>query len=173
MPKLEVGKNDLETWCKQNNKEYLLDEWNYEKNSSLSTSSISHSSSERVWWKCKKCGYEWCTSIRHRAIENTGCRECSKIKVGEKNRKNAILKNNSLQITRPELLKEWNYEKNTILPSEVTEGSNLKVWWKCKLGHEWESKIGNRTILNRNCPYCAGSKTLKGFNDFESAGDFF
>ena len=53
MPKLEVGKNDLETWCKQNNKEYLLDEWNYEKNSSLSTSSISHSSSERVWWKCK------------------------------------------------------------------------------------------------------------------------
>lgn len=26
------GKEDLVTWCKQNNKQFLLEEWDYEKN---------------------------------------------------------------------------------------------------------------------------------------------
>ena len=34
--------------------------------------------------------------------------------------------------TMPELLNEWNYEKNNIMPSDISIWSKNKVWWKCK-----------------------------------------
>ena len=67
------------------------------------------------------------------------------------------------------LMKEWNWDKNNELglrPNTLTFGSNKKVWWKClKCGYNWESKIGNRTILKRGCPCCANLVIVKGFND--------
>ncbi|GAG85934.1 unnamed protein product, partial [marine sediment metagenome] len=65
----------------------------------------------------------------------------------------------------PELLDEWNYEKNNGTdPSEVTYGSSMKVWWKCKYNHEWE--CSPKTRLKNNCPYCSNqlvdkNKSLK------------
>ena len=44
----------------------------------------------------------------------------------------------------PELIVQWDFEKNTLLPTEVTTGSHKKVWWKCKLGHSWEARIDSR-----------------------------
>ena len=66
------------------------------------------------------------------------------------------------------LLEEWDYEKNKITPLEITVGSTKSFWWKCSKGHEWRSRVGNRTYLDRGCPYCAGSKTLKGYNDLKT-----
>jgi len=70
---------------------------------------------------------------------------------------------------------EWHPTKNENLkPSDVTCGSNQKVWWYLPyddpitgkhFDFEWESKIGNRTILNRNCPYLTGQAVWVGFND--------
>lgn len=37
MAKLVIGGNDLKTWCKKNNRENLLREWDYEKNEILPT----------------------------------------------------------------------------------------------------------------------------------------
>ena len=51
------------------------------------------------------------------------------------------------------------------LMAGLSHGSNKVVWWQCDKGHEWQAKIGNRTILNRGCPYCSGRKILQGFND--------
>ena len=60
---------------------------------------------------------------------------------------------------RPELVNEWNYEKNGLLQPEMfTCKSNEKVWWKCSKGHEWETIIANRT-KGHGCPIC--SKTAK------------
>ena len=42
--------------------------------------------------------------------------------------------------------------------------SNISIWWICKKKHSYEAKIGNRTILKRNCPYCAGRYALPDFN---------
>ena len=36
--------------------------------------------------------------------------------------------------TMPELLNEWDYEKNNIMPSDISIWSKNKVWWKCKYG---------------------------------------
>lgn len=66
------------------------------------------------------------------------------------------------------LLEEWDYEKNEITPLEITIGSTKSFWWKCSKGHEWRSRVGNRTYLNRGCPYCSGRKILKGYNDLKT-----
>lgn len=73
-------------------------------------------------------------------------------------------------IDNAELMAEWNWEKNNELgfdPETLTLGSHKNVWWKCSYGHEWQATISNRTI-GRGCPYCAGKKVLKGFNDLQT-----
>lgn len=66
--------------------------------------------------------------------------------IGNENRKKS-LKNGSLLDNRPDLAKEWNYEKNIDLtPNNVSCGSGKLVWWRCKIcGNEWEAKIFNRS----------------------------
>lgn len=59
----------------------------------------------------------------------------------------------------PELLKEWNYDKNVISPTKYVVGSAKKVWWKCSIcGHEWETSIRHRTLRGNGCPICAKQK---------------
>ena len=77
---------------------------------------------------------------------------------------------NDLQTCFPDIAAQWCYEKNGGLrPSEVTRASNQFVWWKCRLGHEWQAKISSRTSsLHTGCPYCANKKVLAGFNDLQT-----
>ena len=88
----------------------------------------------------------------------------------------------SLAEARPDLAKEWNYEKNgNLRPEDVSCGSSKKVWWKLPYNvpddypvehlrgkhfdFEWEASIGDRT-RGVNCPFlCQNPKTWKGFND--------
>ena len=69
------------------------------------------------------------------------------------------------------LMEEWDWEKNEELgfdPQNLTSGSNKKVWWKCSKGHEWQAIISNRTKHNSDCPYCAGQRVIKGYNDLQT-----
>lgn len=79
------------------------------------------------------------------------------------------MKRESIAESNPELLAEWNYEKNYPLdPSEVTCGSTRSVWWKGRsCGHEWKAEVHNRARGTR-CPYCTGRKLFRGFNDLKS-----
>lgn len=133
----------------------LAKEWNFDKNRGLNPDSIRIRSSKKVWWKCSK-GHEWQSTVSHR-IDGCGCPYCSG--------RYAITGINDLATVNPDLAKEWNYEKNVDLaPSSVLPMSSKKVWWKCSKGHEWESKINNRSH-GKGCPYCSGQKVLAGFND--------
>src|SRR5438309_2135044 len=63
-----------------------------------------------------------------------------------------------LSITHPQLAAEWHPTKNGDLrPDQVYAGSDKKVWWLCRGGHEWQARIANRKH-ERGCPYCAGRK---------------
>ena len=147
--KILAGYNDLATTNPE-----LLKEWNYEKNKNISPLDLTKKSNIKVWWICKN-GHEWKASLNSR--NRTGCPYCSNQKV--------IAGYNDLATTNPELLKEWNYERNMdITPQSVTSGSGKKVWWKCKNGHEWEISIAKRSN-GRNCPYCSNKKVLVGYND--------
>ena len=73
-------------------------------------------------------------------------------------------------IDNAELMAEWNWEKNNELnfdPKILTVGSEKKVWWKCGKGHEWQAMISNK-YKGHGCPYCAGKKVLKGYNDLQT-----
>ncbi len=68
-------------------------------------------------------------------------------------------KENSLYSIMPELVKEWNSDKNSpITPKAVSYASRKKVWWKCSKGHEWSARISDRSVKDSGCPYCSGNK---------------
>lgn len=67
---------------------------------------------------------------------------------------------------RPELLKQWNEQRNLPLrPDTVAYSAGQSVWWHCSENHSWRSSIRTRTVQATGCPYCAQSKVLAGFND--------
>ncbi|MEI7482789.1 MAG: zinc-ribbon domain-containing protein [Elusimicrobiota bacterium] len=67
-----------------------------------------------------------------------------------------MAKNNSLAKYNSALSRQWHPSRNgELTPVNVTAGSNKKVWWLCKKGHEWLSSINNRTNGN-GCPFCSG-----------------
>ena len=143
----------------------LLDEWDYEKNKGLLPESFSIGSNKKVWWKCSKCGHEWQATPRNRIKGGTGCPICGLKKIGINHNKAIIKKRGSLFEKRPDLVKEWDIEKNLPLtPKDVSVGSGKKVWWKCNKGHEWQARICNRTG-GSGCIYCKGQKSIKGEND--------
>ncbi|MDH6292503.1 zinc-ribbon domain-containing protein, partial [Rhodococcus opacus] len=79
---------------------------------------------------------------------------------------------NSLSLSFPEIVTEWDDEKNgSLTPDQVTAGSDKKVHWKCReFGHQFETAISARTRSGKGsgCPFCSNSKVLAGFNDLES-----
>ncbi len=88
--------------------------------------------------------------MKERIIKNT---------IKEKNNKERIL-----SYICPDLLKEWDYEKNSkigLCPNKITYGSNKKAYWICKKnGHKWEAAVNSRS-RGINCPYCSGQKACK------------
>lgn len=152
MSKLVTGVNDLQTTHPE-----IAAEWNYEKNNPLTPKEIMAGSGKRIWWKCR-LGHEWRTAVYHRK-EGHGCPYCSSRMAMTKSGKNDLLTLN------PQLAAQWDEEKNMPLtPGEVTIYSQMKVWWRCEYEHSWKSTVNKRT-KGQNCPYCAGIRVWKGFND--------
>ncbi len=133
----------------------LMKQWDFEKNS-IKPDSITRSCRENVWWKCEK-GHSWQAVVSARSRQNaTGCPYCA----GQK----AIEGYNDFATLNPELMLDWDYEKNQgINPREITSGSGQYVYWKCHYcGHEWRSRINNRSSNKRGCPNCSGKSTSFG-----------
>jgi len=128
----------------------IASEWNYEKNVDLLPENFTFGSRAEVWWKCKE-NHEWKAPISRRT-NNVQCPFCTG--------RYADSINNLLALY-PDISKEWHPLKNKIKPENVTAHSNLKVWWQCKEGHEWQATIDNRTKSNgTRCPICA-RKSIK------------
>ncbi|MBQ8830712.1 MAG: zinc-ribbon domain-containing protein [Oscillospiraceae bacterium] len=148
------GTNDLES-----THPHLAKEWHPTKNGKLKPSQVVGGSNRKVWWKCEK-GHEWQTEIFARTAGN-GCPVCTG--------KTVVAGENDLESNFPEIAKQWDFEKNgTLRPDSVSAYSNKRVWWKCKLGHEWQSAVSSRTAERTGCPYCTGHKVLQGFNDLKT-----
>ena len=74
---------DLKSYCEKEGKSYLLDEWDKEKNKTITPETISHTSSLPVWWKCKK-GHSWQTQLKSRSTSLTKCPRCNEERLAEK-----------------------------------------------------------------------------------------
>lgn len=124
----------------------LCKEWDYEKNIVRPTE-LTSGSAQKAWWICPK-GHSYQAIINKRASSKpTGCPYCLNKKV--------LAGYNDLATTHPHLLDEWNYERNSIQPTEITAGSHYKVWWKCHYCHtEYESSPENRSSKRLGCIRC-------------------
>ena len=135
----------------------LAKEWDYEKNT-LDIHNTTECSKKKAWWKCEK-GHSWSAVVHSRSRPNgNGCPYCSGLK--------AIPGETDVFTLSPRLVKEWDYERNTVDPSTLTLKSNVKVWWICERGHSWKTQVWNRA-KGCGCPYCAGkviysAKYVKG-----------
>ena len=160
MARCVAGKNDLETWCKDNDQMKYLEEWNADKNVGISPGMIAKSSRKEVWWRCDK-GHEWMAPVNARTGNKYGCPYCSGRRV--------LVGYNDFATNYPDISKEWHPTKNDgIAPTDFTSRSKQKVWWQCEKGHEWQATICDRTLSNSGCPICA--KELK--TSFPATGDY-
>ena len=153
--KVITGVNDFETWCKKNNKENLLNEFDRSKNH-FKASEIFPGGDIEVWWLCPK-GHSYSTQIKSRTLRKTNCPYCVHKKI--------LPGYNDLATTHPHIAKEWDYTKNNgVLPTEVTAGSIVKKYWFiCEKGHSYSSNLLNRK-KGRGCPICSGRVASENHN---------
>jgi len=128
----------------------IAKEWDYKENEKLNITphTVLPNSNYNVSWVCPECGGHYKTYIGNRT-KGTGCPYCAgqKIMVGV----------NDLATTRPDLLKEWDYEKNNklgITPNSVMRGTHVVANWICPVGHEYKKEIKIRTS-GQGCTICA------------------
>lgn len=150
--KLISGFNDLATLYPD-----IIEEWDYEKNNPQKPSDTYPKSNKKYWWKCS-LGHSWKAQVYSRTT-GKGCPYC--------NSRMVLSGFNDLATTHPHLLSEWDYSKNTMLPTEIMANSHKPIHWIGSCGHAWEACPANR-IRGTGCPYCSGNKVLQGFNDLKS-----
>lgn len=84
------------------------------KNKDFDINLLTNRSSRKVWWKCSE-GHSWYQNIDTRVKLGSSCKLCKSSK-------------QSIVITHPELINEWDYKKNIGLdPKFLTKGSVIKL----------------------------------------------
>lgn len=143
----------------------LIQEWDYDKNIH-EPSEYTFGSKEKVYWICSKCNYSWQATIYSRN-KGAGCPACAgHISVSGKN---------DLATLRPDIAKEWDYQKNTdVIPSQVSYSSGHKFWWICPNGHDSYLATPSHRVNGTNCPICAkkiiGEKASKPVDQYSLDG---
>lgn len=142
-------------------------EWDYEANKPRKPEDFAPHSNERVGWICKECGYKWVAMINDRTgSDKTGCPKCSPKKMRAKQIASKIEKSGSLYDLYPDLMEEWDYERNTIDPKTVLPGSKEEAFWICKkCGYKWSARILKRALAGHGCRLCTKQDVVKGIND--------
>jgi hypothetical protein len=137
-------------------------EWHPARNGDLRPADLRPKSNLKIWWQCTN-GHEWLASVNSRAA-GTGCPYC----YGR-----YASKTNNLARKYPELLNEWDYEKNVGLnPSDFTPHVGKKVWWQCKKGHGWQATIYNRVNNKSGCPTCVQENNRRySIKDLQAIAD--
>lgn len=134
---------------------HILKFWSHRNK--LPPTEVTAGSHKKVLWVCNH-GHEWEAIVSSVALDGCGCPYCA----GKK----AIPGETDLATLCPDLMEQWDFEKNTLNPGKITVSSHDKAWWKCELGHSWQAAVFSRTREKPSkCPYCTGRLALPGFND--------
>ena len=148
----------LYDFCRKYDRQYLLEEWDSEKNLPLMPDGVTHGSHTMAWWRCG-CGHSWQAPVYTRAA-GSGCPYCAGKKLGQ---------NNDFASLYPDLAVQWDTRKNAPRkPSEFPAGSHHLAWWVCEKGHSWRAQINSRVSGGCGCPVCAGRLVQTGENDLAS-----
>ena len=146
-------KYSFENWCKDNNRQDLLNLWDYELNDKL-PSEIGYQSKSKYWFKCSKGIHE----SELKSIDGFANGRCNNIKCIKCNSFSQYIIDN---FSKEYLDKIWN--KNNILnPWEVSYKSSKKAIFNCLKN---EKHIFDRHIKiytnGAECPYCLHRSIIK------------
>lgn len=148
-----AGRAVDETNCLATTHPHLAAEWDLERNHPLTPQDVTAGSGKKAGWICPS-GHRYEAFVYSRS-DGAGCPYEAGKRVDE---------TNCLATTHPELLKEWDYERNETLglsPHALTAGAATRAHWHCDVhpSHCWEASLNNRTKPNgTGCPYCAGQR---------------
>ena len=104
------------------------------KDTSINAELINPGSQKKYEWTCQN-GHSYEASPRQRTVKGKTCPVCE-----------------SFGFLYPDQSQEWDYSKNQGTPFDYSAGSNQRVWWKCKKGHEWCVVIHSRR--KNGCAQC-------------------
>ncbi len=147
--------------------ELLIKEWDYEQNKKK-PQEYTIGSRVKAHWICSKCGHKWAAAINNRC-KGVGCPACAgNIVVPGKN---------DIATKHPELLSEWDYEKNVdVNPKQVSGSSHHKYWWKCTAGHDSYLASPSHRANGTGCPICGNlriaEKTRKPVDQLSLEGEY-
>ena len=151
--KVLKGFNDFATKYPETAKQ-----WHPTKNGDKTPDMFTYGSGHQAYWLCPTCGQTWKAAMNLRSLQDRGCPYCAHEK--------PIKGVNDLVTLRPDLMKDWDYEKNIgIDPTDLMPNSNKKVYWKCsKCGYRYYTFVANRN-RGTGCKKCAGQVLIPGVND--------
>lgn len=88
------------TYCKKHGKEYLLEQWDAEKNAPLTPKDLGSTNTTKVWWRCEK-GHVWQTQLSSRARGHSGCPLCMKERIAARIEKRQTEKTEKTEKKKP------------------------------------------------------------------------
>ena len=122
----------------------IAKQWHPTLNGDLTPNDITEHSMFKAWWSGED-GVPWQSVVAVRCRKEGGTNRPKYL---------AVPGVNDLRTIRPDLAKEWNYDKNNDTDiTSVIPGSKIKAWWICEKGHEWKASVASRSA-GRGCPFC-------------------
>ncbi len=129
---------NISRYLEINNKSFYLSDRNIEysgKNTVLDAICLNCNDNFNITWDRINAG--------------SNCTHCSNTDVG---------RYNNVKHISPELIEEWDYEKNSKIPEETMGASHEKVWWVCSTcGYKWKTEVRERCLYHKGCSVCSGS----------------
>lgn len=127
--------------------------WDFDKNT-LDPYKIGPMCNEKAYWKCEH-GHSFIRTVDGFVRRTQKCPVCQDRKANV--------------ISKPEIMKFWDFEKNTLDPETTRANSEEYAWFKCpKCGYSWQAQIRVRQRKDK-CPVCETNMIVhKGVNDFRT-----
>ena len=149
-------------------KPWLLKFWDYSKNT-LDPKQTSAKSSEKAYWKCPDCGYEWKTSIIGRTNNQKARDKCPCCGTGMV----TVPGINDFRTKYPLLALDTSDELNPDVDlNHQGVGSHIRINWRCHVcGYEWKAPIYGRIRRDTKpyrvalCPACGKNVRTQTFSE--------
>ena len=141
--------NSFECWCIDNDKQDVLNLWDYELND-CKPKDIFHGTTKKYYFKCPK------------GIHKSELKNINNITSGQKgsiecNQCSSFAQYNINNLGNDFLEKYWDYDKNIVDPWEISYSCNKKVYIKCQekdYHGSYPVKCDNFVNNKSRCPYC-------------------